>query len=146
MPASTQNQALCALLFLYRQVPGRPFGPLAGEAWAKKGTNVPVVLSPHEVAGVFDHLCGVMSRICRDARWGPPSRYRLHESAVQRAVAEAAKLAQIDKRVSCHVFRHKDVSTTMVYTHVLNRGAMGVRSPADGLPLKGVKAREGTPG
>ncbi len=38
--ASTQNQALCALLFLYRQVLDRPLGPLAGVAWAKKGTNV----------------------------------------------------------------------------------------------------------
>jgi integron integrase len=268
--ASTQNQALCALLFLYRHVLDRPLGPLAGVAWAKKGTNAPVVLSREEVAAVLDCLRGVTwliavllygaglrltecldlrvkdidfdrrqivvrdgkgakdrpvplpamaadalvrhldevrrlhqrdlaagygrvmlpdalarkypnaaaewrwqfvfpaARICRDPRWGPPSRYRLHESAVQRAVAEAATLARIDKRVSCHVFRHsfathllecgsdirtvqellghKDVSTTMVYTHVMNRGALGVRSPADGLPVKGVKAREGTLG
>lgn len=107
------------------------------------------------------------ARICRDPRWGPPSRYRLHESAVQRAVSEAAKLAQIDKRVSCHVFRHsfathllesgsdirtvqellghKDVSTTMIYTHVLSRGAMGVRSPADGLPVKSAKVPRDAP-
>lgn len=103
------------------------------------------------------------SRLCRDARWGPPSRYRLHESAVQRAVAEAATLAKVEKRVSCHVFRHsfathllesgsdirtvqellghKDVSTTMVYTHVLNRGALGVRSPADALPVNTNRSR-----
>lgn len=107
------------------------------------------------------------ARICRDPRWGPPSRYRLHESAVQRAVSEAAKLAEIDKRVSCHVFRHsfathllesgsdirtvqellghKDVSTTMIYTHVLSRGAMGVRSPADGLPVKSAKVPRDAP-
>lgn len=253
--ASTQNQALCALLFLYRQVLDRPLAPLPGVAWAKKGSHVPVVLSQDEVARVLDHLrgstwlvvvllygaglrlnecldlrvkdldfdrrqitvrdgkggkdrpvpfpalavdgllrhlddvrrlhqrdlaagyVGVMlpdalaskypnapaewrwqfvfpaSRICRDPRWGPPSRYRLHESAVQRALTDAARLAGIEKRVSCHVFRHsfathlleagtdirtvqellghKDVSTTMIYTHVLSRGAMGVRSPAD---------------
>lgn len=45
-------------------------------------------------------------RICRDPRWGAPSRYHLHESAVQRAVTEAARQAGLDKRVSCHTFRH----------------------------------------
>jgi integron integrase len=42
-------------------------------------------------------------RICRDPRFGPPSRYHLHESVVQRAVAEAARRAGTTKRVSCHV-------------------------------------------
>jgi integron integrase len=92
-------------------------------------------------------------RICRDPRWGPPTRYHLHESAVQRAVTEAVRRAGIAKRASCHTFRHsfathlledgydirtvqellghRDVSTTMVYTHVLNRSRLGVRSPID---------------
>ncbi|HWP37176.1 MAG TPA: tyrosine-type recombinase/integrase [Gemmatimonadales bacterium] len=92
-------------------------------------------------------------RICRDPRWGPPTRFHLHESVVQKAVAEAARRAGITKRVGPHVMRHsfatqlladeydirtvqqllghRGVSTTMVYTHVLQRGGLGVRSPAD---------------
>ena len=258
--ASTQNQALCALVFLYRHVLGRLLGALEGLVWAKRSTHVPVVLTPDEVVCVLDRLSGTpwlvaallygaglrlseclelrvkdldvgghqivvrsgkgqkdrrttlpeslgealeqhlrvvhrlhardlsagfgrvslpdalavkypraatewqwqfgfpAGRICRDPRWGAPSRYHLHESAVQRAVTEAARQAGLDKRVSCHTFRHsfathlresgadirtvqellghRDVTTTMVYTHVLNRGPLGVRSPADRLPVK----------
>lgn len=95
------------------------------------------------------------ARICTDPRWGPPSRYHLHESAVQRTVTEAARRAGIAKHVTCHTMRHsfathlledgydirtvqellghRDVSTTMTYLHVMKRGALGVRSPADRL-------------
>jgi integron integrase len=255
--ASTQNQALSAVLFLYRQVLETDLGRIDGVPRARVSDHVPVVLSREEVrqilaqvsgtpwlivsllygAGLrlleclelrvkdldFDgnqvivrggkgrkdrrtvlparvkapltsHLAEVKrqherdlahgvgavvlpyaldrkypnaatdwawqfvfpaSRVCRDARWGPPSRYHLHESAVQRAVAVATRQAGIPKRVGCHTFRHSfathlledgydirtvqellghaDVSTTMIYTHVLNRGALGVRSPADRL-------------
>jgi integron integrase len=94
-------------------------------------------------------------RLCRDPKYGPPTRFHLHESAVQRAVNEAGRRAGLEKRATCHSLRHSfathlleagydirtvqellghaDVSTTMVYTHVLNRGGLGVRSPMDRL-------------
>lgn len=90
-----------------------------------------------------------------DAATGRRMRHHLHETAVQRAVTEAVRAAGIPKRASCHSFRHsfathlledgydirtiqellghRSVKTTMIYTHVLNRGGRGVRSPLDGL-------------
>jgi integron integrase len=255
--ASTQNQALSALLFLYRQVLRVDPGPIDHVPHAQTPTRVPVVLSGDEVRAVLDQLSGIpwliasllygaglrlqeclelrvkdidfdrnqivvrrgkgqkdrrtmlparvkapltthltlvkqqhqrdlsqglgrvvlpaalerkypnagtdwawqfvfpAGRVCRDPRFGPASRYHLHESVVQRAVTAAVRRAGIPKRASCHTFRHSfashlledgydirtvqellghaDVSTTMIYTHVLNRGALGVRSPVDRL-------------
>lgn len=56
--ASTQNQAFCAVLFLYRHVLGRALGQLNGLVWAKRTEHIPVVLTRDEVVSVLDQLSG----------------------------------------------------------------------------------------
>ena len=95
-----------------------------------------------------------------DGLSGQRRRHHLHETAVQRGVAAAALRSGISKRATCHTFRHsfathllesgsdirtvqellghRDVSTTMLYTHVLNGGRLGVRSPLDQGGLAGL--------
>jgi integron integrase len=255
--ASTQNQALSALLFLYRDVLGQEPGWIEGIVRAKGRQLVPVVLTAGEVRTVVgelggkyrlvarllygaglrllecmelrtkdvdfgrheivvragkggkdrrtmlprslvgdlgEHLTRVREQFDRDVRagggwvalpdalarklpnaghewawqWvfpatrqyrdretGQRRRHHLHESVVQREIREAVRRSGIGKRATSHTFRHsfathlleagydirtvqellghRDVSTTMIYTHVLNRGALGVESPADRL-------------
>ena len=90
-----------------------------------------------------------------DPRTGLQRRHHLYEQTVQKAVKDAARRAGLDKPCTPHVLRHsfathllqagydirtvqellghKDVSTTMIYTHVLNRGGRGVVSPLDAI-------------
>ena len=249
--ASTQNQALGALLFLYRYVLEDPLPWLKDVIRASRPVRLPVVLTPEEVRRVLSQLAGpahlvamllyggglrllegltlrvkdvdfergqihvrdpkgrrdrhtmlpqmavpllrhqlelvrgihdddlragfgsvwlpeaIERKIPTAARsWGwqwvfpATSRYKeptgmqrrhhLHESVLQRAVKQAASEAGLDKRITCHTFRHsfanapsgtlattsllghRDV-TTMIYTHVLSYGARGVRSPLDAM-------------
>ena len=92
-------------------------------------------------------------RVSKDPRSGAVRRHHLHESSVQKAVKTAIRKAGIQKHASCHTFRHsfathlleagydirtvqellghKNLETTMIYTHVLNKGGKGVKSPLD---------------
>jgi len=255
--ASTQNQALSALLFLYRNVLGRKIGDLGEVIRARKPRHIPAVMTREEVKTVLSHLkrdkwlmaslmygAGLRLMEClrlrvqdvdfdrneiliRDGKgakdritmlpesikaklqehlmgvkkihegdladgWGrvqmptaldrkypnapadwrwqwvfpqenrwvnlrtkEQGRHHMDESLVQKAVREAVANAGLTKHATCHTFRHSfathlletgydirtvqellghnDVKTTMIYTHVLNRGPGAVRSPADGL-------------
>ena len=255
--ASTQNQALCALLFLYRHVLGREIGDLGDVVRARKSTHLPVVLSREEVRALFACLDGEMRLIAslmygtgvrlseclrlrvldidlsrkeitvrsgkgatdrvtmlpealvkplrqhlvavralhakdlaegwgrvalpaalaskypyaacewkwqwvfpqqrrwRNERTGEEGRHHVHTTVVQRAVSSAVRSARIEKHAGCHTLRHsfathlleagydirtiqellghKSVRTTMIYTHGLNRGGRGVRSPLDAM-------------
>jgi len=253
--ASTQNQALSAILFLYRDVLERELAWMDGVVRPRRPVRLPVVLTREEVQAILSHLQGtpwimasllygaglrlmeccrlrvknvdfarqeilvrdgkgrkdrvtmlpclvrgplaahldrVLARHVTDLREGMGSvelpdalatkypaaarewawqwvfpasrpyldrdtgeyrRHHLHESVLQRAVKEAVRRAGIPKPASCHSLRHsfathlleagydirtiqellghRDVATTMIYTHVLNRGGRGVRSPLD---------------
>jgi integron integrase len=253
--ASTQNQALSALLFLYREVLHQELDAPLDSVRAKKPRRLPVVLTPDETRQVIQGMTGVYQlmakllygsglrlmecvrlrvkdidferreivvrdakgqhdrvtmlpaslvaplqehlqrvkllhqqdlkdgygqvylpyaldrkspnaakewgwqyvfpseRLSTDPRAGLKRRHHVDESNLQRAVKDAVRLARIAKPASCHTFRHsfathllesgydirtvqellghKDVKTTMIYTHVLNRGGLAVRSPLD---------------
>jgi integron integrase len=253
--ASTQNQALCAILYLYREILGEPLGLIEGVTRARRSTYLPVVLSRNEVAEVLtrmsgvchllasliygtglrvteavtlrvtdidfdysqiivrsgkgnkdrvtmlpermrlplsEHLAAVRAMHTRDldkgygCTWLPdaldrkypdaerewawqyafPSacispdredgvlrRFHMSPRTLQKSMREAVRRAGISKRAGPHTLRHtfathliengydirtvqellghKNVRTTQIYTHVLNKGGRGVRSPLD---------------
>jgi len=225
--ASTQNQALSAVLFLYRQVLHQDLDIPPSSLRARKSGRLPTVLSKGEVQAVIARMPGLQKLMTQllygsglrlmeclrlrvkdvdfenhqimvrrlhqedlqegfgeaalpyaldrkyptastefawqflfpavqrsiDPLSGKIRRHHLDGSVLQRAVKQAARLADISKPVTPHAFRHslathllqsgydirtvqellghKDVKTTMIYTHVLQRGGLAVKSPLD---------------
>ena len=93
------------------------------------------------------------AKYSHDPRTGALGRHHLYPDRIQRAVRAAARMIDLSKRVTCHTLRHsfathlleagydirtvqellghRQVTTTMIYTHVLNKGGLGVQSPLD---------------
>jgi integron integrase len=118
---------------------------------------------PHALARKYPNAASELAwqwvfparRLAVDPKTRARYRHHLHQKVVQRAMHEAVKAAGLSKRATCHTFRHsfathlledgydirtvqellghRNVATTMIYTHVLNRGVLGVRSPVDRL-------------
>jgi site-specific recombinase XerD len=199
--ASTQNQALNAVVFLYRDVLGIDLGDFGDFARAKRPSRLPAVLTREECERLFAQMPVPMKWVAQllygsglrlmeclrlrvkdvdfgrglitaageqwawfwswpsretslDPRSGLRRRHHLIDASVQLAVKTAARQAGINKWVTPHILRHssathllesgtdirtvqdllghQDVATTQIYTHVMKKPGLGVRSPLDG--------------
>ena len=116
--ASTQNQAMNALVFLYRVVLEHDLPWLDDIVRARRPRHLPVVFTRDEVRRVLARLDGAPRLIV----------LLLHGCGLR--LLECLQLRVKDVQ---ELLGHRDVTTTMIYTHVLNRGPAAVRSPLDRL-------------
>jgi len=132
--ASTQNQALAGLLFLYKQVLKTPLPWLDEVVRAKRSERLPVVLSVKEVRrwlACFDGEIALVANLLYGSGLRLMEAVRLRVKDVDFARREIVVRDGQAVRTVQELLGHADVKATMIYTHVLNRGGYAVRSPLD---------------
>ncbi|MDD2605237.1 MAG: phage integrase N-terminal SAM-like domain-containing protein, partial [Desulfobacteraceae bacterium] len=151
--ASTQNQALCALVFLYKHVLAMEINGKIDAVRAKRPKRLPVVLSKAEVDRLMANLRGVhwlMAGLLYGAGLRLMECVRLrvkdvdfnqHHIVVRAGKGNKDRVTLLPERLIPELKNQIHYATTMIYTHVLQRGPAAVRSPMDG----GARTAAGAP-